>query len=182
MRRRGVAVVVGLCIGVSACWRDTSPARPVHVRETADATPTRSYRPVVAAVNAVGVTAMAIGLYGLQRGRDENVSGGILDVGVAISAFGAPIVSLSRGNYFNAGASYLTRSVLVGAGLIAGVGAACGGDRRAFLCELDGVVWGTAIGLAVANVVDVAWFSTEKWQPYVVPTDGGVQTGIGASF
>jgi len=173
-------------LAVSACWRDARPVQSVRpVSGTVvelPARPQKSYRPLVLTADAVGVAAMGVGLAGIEGGWDKE--GVVFSGGLLLSAFAAPVISLAYRNLHNAGGSYLTRMITVSVGMVVGAAASC--RDHELLCGLDGLAFGAAAGLAVANVFDVVYFSTEHaapaWQPYVTPTDGGARAGFVKAF
>ena len=182
---------------VSGCWRDARPpvrpAGPATTTASTESPPkdevpageTVSYRPLTLTVNAIGVGAMAVGLIGLQTGRNEDRYGALLSAGLITSAFAAPVISLARGNHHNAGMSYLARMMTVSVGSMAGLAVGCSNKEWQFSCAMLGYTWGTAGGLVVANAIDVIYFSEERrtWMPYVTTGgDAGVRAGIVMGF
>lgn len=184
MRTVSAVVVVAL----SGCWHGgTQPATPS--RPTPPPAPTASsgsYRAITVAVDAVGVAAMATGLIGLERGYNDDVSGGLYSVGLGVASFGGPLVHLAHGRTGRAGGSYGIRALTITTGWMVGYGVGCIGDRD-ILCGLEGMFWGAAGGLAAGAVLDAVLLhddSAERptWSPAVTHTDGTTRVGIAGAF
>ena len=57
--------------------------------------------------------------------------------------------------------------------------------RNELFCGFEGMLWGTAGGLAVAGVVDSLVLHgqvSNTWTPTVIPSDGGARVGVVAPF
>lgn len=146
---------------------------------------TSNYRTTTIVADAIGVGAMAVGLIGLQRGYNENVSGGLLVAGLTIAAYVTPIIHLAHGKRSRTGGSLLVRSIASTTGSVVGLAAGCPGGRGWF-CGLEGMLWGVAGGLAVGSVIDAVYFHDESsprtWTPTVMTSGGNARVGIRGSF
>lgn len=173
-------VVAILSIGLAGCWTGHAPASvtPTPPSPAPDAREP-GYRSETMAVDAIGVATMTAGLVGLERGSNENVDGALMVTGLAIAGFGDPIVHLAHGHGGRAAASYVIRAVTISMGAMMGV--AFENCRNELFCGLDGMLWGTAGGLAAAGVVDALVLHgqvSNTWTPTVLPSDGGARVGL----
>jgi hypothetical protein len=181
---------------LSGCWyeharpaRPTTPSEPTVDAPTAEA-PTSSYRASTIAADTIGVVAMAAGLIGLQRGRNDDISGGLLVGGLATAGFVTPIIHLAHGNTRRAGTSYLMRSLMATTGTLVGYAAtaSCSETRDQLLCGITRITWGVTGGLAVGAALDAIFLhgsderSSRTWMPTVTPGDGGARVGILGAF
>lgn len=131
---------------------------------------------------------LAVGVLGLQRGDNDDLSGGVATAGLAAAAFGAPIVHLAHGRTRRAGASYLIRSVTATATMVVGLGVGCparpeGLDRLD--CWIPGMMWGAAAGLALSGIADALVLhrdSSRTWVPTMSVGEGGARIGIAAPW
>lgn len=184
--------LIGACL-LSGCWYgQTTPVRPTTtaVVELAPPTPEPepSYRATTIVLDAVGVAAMTAGMFGLRRYGDNDLSGGLAVAGLAVAGFGTPITHLVHGHKARAGGSYLLRSIGVSMGMMIGYGVECSNNRNELFCGFEGMLWGSAGGLALAGVVDALILhgndSTERrtWVPTVTAGDGAARIGIAGGF
>jgi hypothetical protein len=188
--RSSIPTVLALATTVAGCWTDRAPARTTPRPTTAapattapvDDTP--DYRAVTIGLDVVGVAALAAGAIGLHRGANEDVSGALATSGMALAGFGTVITHIVMGRNDRALRSYLTRSIMVTTGSLAGAMAGCG-DRGAELgCTFEGMLWGTAGGLAVAGALDALVLHRDEpsWTPTMSVTDEQTRVGIATQF
>ncbi|CAN5923795.1 hypothetical protein BH11MYX3_BH11MYX3_00440 [soil metagenome] len=175
---RAPLIVIAL---LSGCWTGAArPARPSPPEPVAASD--SDYRATTIAVDALGVAAMAVGLVGLSRGYNEDVSGGILVAGLTAAAYVTPIIHLAHGKKARAGGSLLVRSVTSSTGMMFGLAAGCP-EESGLLCGITAMTWGIAGGLAVASTIDAIYFhdregSARTWTPTIM-TGGGGETRLG---
>ena len=182
-------LIVLLSVVLAGCWYGKTPTAVTTPAPATAPAPTAaadrdadepSYRSTTIAADTIGVATMTAGLIGLERGADENVSGALLVTGMAIAGFADPIVHLVHGRGSRALASYLIRAVTTSTGAMMGV--ATSNCRDELFCGLDGMLWGTAAGLAIAGVADAFLLhgdlSSHTWTPTVTASDGGARVGI----
>lgn len=183
MRPLAPVIAFGL---LSGCWYEKPrPARPTHPEPNVEA-PASRYRSTTIAVDALGVAAMTAGMIGLQGGHDEDLSGGLLVVGLATAAYVTPLVHLAHGDRGRAGGSLLVRSIAVTTGTGIGIAAGCSEPRVELFCGLTGMLWGITGGLAIGGAIDAIFFhdkrSSRTWSPTATTSEGGARVGILGAF
>jgi len=182
------ALCLSAYVALSGCWYGTAkPASPARATVGETECESGSYRAATIVVDAVGVAAATAGLIGLSTGRDEDVSGGLLSVGMGVAAFGAPIIHLAHGRAGRAGGSYGMRAMSATMGMLVGYAAGCNANREDWLCGFEGMLWGTMGGLAVGATLDAVLLhddSAERpaFSPTVSHGDGITRVGIAGAF
>jgi hypothetical protein len=178
---------------LTACWTGKAPVAPTTtvapVAKTAHEAPApqpveRSYRAYTVTADVIGVTTMTAGLVGLHRDSNNALGGALLVTGMAIAGFSDPLIHLAHGHGSRALVSYGIRAVTVLTGMMAGMGASdC---RDELFCGLEGMMWGSAAGLAVAGVADAfllhGKLASQPWTARMSASEGGARVGIAAPF
>lgn len=171
---------------VSGCWYGPSQTVRAPRAEPATTSSEESYRATTITVDAIGVAAMGVGLVGLTRGYDEDISGSMLGGGMLVAGFATPIIHLAHGHKARAGGSYLVRSLSTTFGTFVGAAASCQDDRDELFCFMMPMFWGAAGGLAVGSAIDAVFFhdqeSPRTWTPTVQTSDGVTRVGILGAF
>jgi hypothetical protein len=174
---------------LSGCWYERArPAKPIQPTPEPIVETSASYRATTIAVDVIGVAAMTAGLVGLQRGASDDVSGGFLVAGTALAGYATSIIHLAHGNKARAGGSFLIRSISATTGMLIGMGVA-GCEREDLTCNLVGMAWGVAGGLAVGSALDAlllhdnpAEQAPRTWTPTVTAGEGGARVGVLGAF
>lgn len=131
-------------------------------------------------------TLIAGGFAEGENGRDTELSDTLFTAGILGMSFASPLIHAARGHWRRAGASFLLRGGLAGAGMMVAVTMRSGCDG--FLCGLDYIGYGMIGGFALASVIDAASMTEERrpsgttWAPVVAASRDGAHVGVTATF